>query len=425
MSADESPPSPRKTAARTVQQQPVAIRAGRASQSLVPARDALDRYLSGLHALPLLDAQQEIALAREIEALVTAHWHALLSYRPAFDALATVIHDTLGASGMRALAPLRRLARSPVQGSRARSRGASDQRRWSKDGAAAARRLRSLGTDSAVLGAADAAVQDAFAGESRARAYLERVARARDAQLRAKSRFVTANLRLVIAVARRYDRGLMPLADLIQEGNCGLMRAVERFDHRRGFRFSTYATWWIRHHVTRALADKARLVRIPVHALDDMSRVARAINMSKAQSGGTPSLEQLASETGISREKLTLLDTRARIAEPVSLDRNLAVDGERTLHDVLPTSDQPDPADAIDLDTWREVLEQLLGELSGIEATTLRLRFGLDGNEELTLREIGTKYNLSRERIRQIQEVALAKLRDALAQRRRDHDLAA
>jgi len=245
------------------------------------------------------------------------------------------------------------------------------------------------------------------------------VARAKNAQQEAKNRFVAANLRLVILMARRYGRGGLPLEDLIQEGNLGLMRAVERFDHRRGYRFSTYASWWIRHSLNRALSDKARLIRLPVHVLEDMSRVARVRSEISGRTGVAPNTAELAVELCMSEDKLQDLKAAGAVTgRPVSLDRSMGDEREQTLHDMLPAPEQTDPVEGLDFSSSSEQLHELLGELTPFEAAILRYRFGLDGGEELTLREIGTKYNLSRERIRQIQEEALAKLRRAFKRAR-------
>lgn len=372
-------------------------------------RSIFDQYIEELQELPRLDAREELTLAREIERLVVAHWSALLAYTPARAVIISAVEAApqVGAS----FAPLAK-ARVRVKASEL---------------ARIARELQRLDRDCEALAAADAAVQEAFAHSAGATLYLQRVARARDAQLQAKARFVTANLRLVIALARRYEGGLMALPDLIQEGNLGLMRAVARFDYRRGFRFSTYAAWWIRHALNRGLSDKGRTVRVPVHALDDVARIKRAIAASQKATGLSPSDDDLASATGISAGKVSLLRAYAGSPEPVSLDKSLGDDRERTLHDVLPANDTSDPDRDIDLGHWRAELSELLKDLSSIEATTLRLRFGLDGADEISLREIGAKYNLSRERIRQIQVEALGKLRAALhsKQRQRAANLAA
>lgn len=369
-------------------------------------RSTFDRYIGELQGLPLLDAREERTLARDIERLVIAHWATLLAYAPARAVVLSAVQD----------APEVRAALAPLAKVRLRAK-ASDLTRI-------ARRLRRLDRDCEALATADLAVQQAFAQTAGAGRYLERVARARDAQLGAKARFVTANLRLVIVLARRYDTSLMPLADLIQEGNLGLMRAVERFDYRRGFRFSTYAAWWIRHALNRGLSNKARIVRLPAHAVDDVARIRRAIAASQDGAGLVLSEQDLAVATGMSAEKLSVLRPYAGSSEPVSLDKSVGDDGERTLHDMLPANDASDPDRDIDLAHWRGELSELMKGLSSIEATTLRLRFGLDGAEEISLREIGEKYNLSRERIRQIQMEALGKLRDAVQRKQRGHDAA-
>jgi RNA polymerase primary sigma factor len=164
------------------------------------------------------------------------------------------------------------------------------------------------------------------------------------------------------------------------------------------------------------------MVRVPVHTLDDVARMKRAIAATQGATGEPPSSEKLAIDTGMSEEKLTLLRVQARAGEPVSLDKSLGDDREQTLHDIIPAENGADLDHAIDMTQWREELTELLSGLSSIEATTLRLRFGLDGAEERTLRDIGGKYNLSRERIRQIQEEALGKLRTAVRRRQCPHD---
>jgi RNA polymerase primary sigma factor len=229
-----------------------------------------------------------------------------------------------------------------------------------------------------------------------------------------KHRFIQANLRLVVAIARRYDRGQMPLIDLIQEGNLGLIKAVERFDYRRGFRFSTYASWWIRHAIGRALADKGNAVRVPVHALDTQHRLAKAQEMFGLKLGRAPTDEELAEEVGIDRRRLARV-RRHPVVPVCSLDREISESDDRRYVDLLADEEGQSPFERTMINAWTEEMDQVLGVLTPMEQKIIRWRYGLDGQDEMTLKEIGDHYNLSRERIRQLQEQALRKIRRHLA----------
>jgi len=237
-----------------------------------------------------------------------------------------------------------------------------------------------------------------------------------------RDEFVRANLRLVVTMARRYDRGGMPLADLIQEGNLGLMHAVARFDYRRGLRFSTYACWWIRHAIGRALADKARAVRIPVHMLEAQQQLEKVRQALVGELGRPPTPQELAKAARVPLAKLNQMH-RYIMGQPMSLDRPVHDDDDRSFGDTMadPNTEAHSPEDDMTTDTLTGQVKRLLHHLSPIEADVLTKRFGLGDDEERTFREIGDQYHLSRERIRQIQNSALDKLKRALEREHRGH----
>lgn len=244
-------------------------------------------------------------------------------------------------------------------------------------------------------------------------AYLDRVRTAAHMAAEARNAFVKANLRLVVSIARRFNHGRMALADLIQEGNLGLIKAVERYDYRRGFRFSTYASWWIRHAISRAMADKGREVRLPVHVIDAQYRLSKAKRELTSMLGRQPTSEELAQETQMNPDKVERLRTYV-LDQPFSLDKPVNDEDGRSFVDFLEDTDLESPTELLALDAVTEEMRRTLLELRPIEAAILRQRFGLDDDQEMTLKQIGEKYNLSRERIRQLQEQALTKMRRAM-----------
>jgi RNA polymerase primary sigma factor len=392
------------------------------------AENFLGKYFKEMAALSVLKPEEELEAARRIEHLEVDLWAHILSCPLVVESVLRAVEAAQedGAKVEGAVA-LRRAARAAC----APGVAAATRRRYADLAFAVGRRLHDSDVDRRVLFAVLAALQQeaqprvpaarpSAGAQRRSKAppravqnYLREVDDKFSRSQRARNDFVKANLRLVVSIARRFNYGRMPLGDLIQEGNMGLIKAVERFDYRRGYRFSTYASWWIRHAISRALADKGRAVRLPVHMVDAHHKVSRTRRDLTSKLGRQPTSEEISDESGIAFDKVSRIDSYL-MDQPVSLDREVGGDDGRKFIDLLQDEDAVSPSERVMLQTMSARVLELLKELKPIEADILRRRFGLLDDRELTLKEIGEDYKLSRERIRQLQEQALGKIRSAL-----------
>lgn len=388
-------------------------------------QDFLGTYFKDLTRLPLLTPAAEYELARRIGIMEEVLWVQALSLAPLVPHLLSVITTHVGQ-------PLPESTAVETEANELWQGGKATGKTLSHVAGPLAAKLRQLDQDrlfiSGLLGELrriDTAMKDSQPNPATERAvtkdawhiYLQGTSVVNQLIQQAKEDFVKANLRLVVSIARRFNYGRLPLADLIQEGNMGLIKAVERFDYRRGFRFSTYASWWIRHAIARGLADKGRVVRLPVHALAELQSVTRERAKLQRALGRLPTTEELAAALKVRPDRVEKMEA-ALLDDAVSLDREVSGDDKRAFLDLLKDETAVlSISERLISEAMLSEVQKILATLSPIEKDILRLRFGLDSDQELTLSEIGEKYSLSRERIRQIQEQALNRMRRALVRK--------
>ncbi|KAA0930675.1 sigma-70 family RNA polymerase sigma factor [Streptomyces apricus] len=250
---------------------------------------------------------------------------------------------------------------------------------------------------------------DGEATETKVKASREELEALVAAAERAKDVFIRSNLRLVVAVARRYPRSGLPLLDLIQEGNAGLVRAVEKFDYRKGFKFSTYATWWIRQAITRSIADQSRTIRLPVHLVEELGRIRRVQREFNREHGRDPEPTEIAAELGSNPERVVDVLDWAR--DPVSLNMSVDDEGDTQFGDLLEDTSAVSPEQSVLTLLRSEELDDLIGRLDQRTASIIKMRYGIEDGRERTLTEVGKEHGLTRERIRQIEKHALMELK--------------
>jgi RNA polymerase primary sigma factor len=386
----------------------------------------LDAYMRDVARHPVMSAAEERVRAQRIVELRVAYWRAMLAYPPHVEAIVQLVREGLG----EAAAPLDAVLQTAVN-TAADLRGRKLKRFVDAFDAAITALSTALSSADPEGQVADRIAADLGSLGSGSRRgvglevpaprqgsrpfaeHVHRVQAAAAALAIERNHFARANLRLVVRMAHQYRRSGLPLSDLVQEGNIGLLKAVDRFDVSKGFRFSTYASWWIRHHIRRAVVNRGRTIRLPQHVHTLATRLHGARVELARELGREPTDRELADAARVTMEKVEAtreaLGTRA-----VSLDAPVSESDARSVAETLATEDDVSPAGQLDLETVTRRLRGALLHLEPMERDILRQRFGLDGAQEKTLAEIGEQYSLSRERIRQLQVAALERMRDRL-----------
>ncbi len=392
------------------------IESGKARQVPAPGKDLLASYMEQLSHIPLFTPEQELDNARRLEELEMVTWRLVLGNpKGAQHTCAEVIpiEPPVGQK-IDALVQLYRRAAARTR-RRKLTLSAGRQNLVEKIG----RLLRFVDFDKEILErvmqrlrheAWGRRVLDAWPAFRITQADLSAIERARAQALRGRNNFVRANLRLVVSVARNFHHYRIPFIDLIQEGNVGLMKAVHRFDHRRGFRFSTYAHWWIRQSIERAIINKGSQVRLPVHVIDSRRQVGRATARLAQRLGRPPTPSEISRSVKLSKEKVEQILSGVQ-QDPVSLDEAVSAEDPRKFLDLVRDETIPRLDEAVIRENTHDRVRELLSLLNPIEKDIIRRRFGLGDDSDQTLDEIGKIYNLSRERVRQIQAQGLLKMR--------------